>query len=149
MANIIDDQLPGGPQWIENLGHAPVWVEDKTQLKKELDKRQLEPAIRSEQTPQPKPDDPRFSPHGARAMQAIVLPGHEGRRGGPVTPVPRSHMELLSNFAATWGKFDGPAFGLHCQRCGQDVVGRNGITDAVLSVACGCREYVSERRIVG
>ena len=38
----IDDTLPGGARWIENLGHDPVWVETKTQLKAELDRRGLE-----------------------------------------------------------------------------------------------------------
>ena len=58
--------------------------------------------------------------------------------------VPRSWMELLSNFAATWGRPDGPSFGLHCSRCGQDIQARNSITDQVLSVSCQCREYASD-----
>lgn len=58
--------------------------------------------------------------------------------------VPRSHMELLSNFAATWGRVDGPQFGIHCMRCQQDVVASNGLTDDVLKVSCGCKEYVSD-----
>ena len=39
--DVIDDTLPGGPRWIENLGHDPVWVETKTQLQAELDKRNV------------------------------------------------------------------------------------------------------------
>jgi len=38
---VIDDTLPGGARWVENLGHEPVWVETKTQLQAELDKRDL------------------------------------------------------------------------------------------------------------
>ena len=38
---VIDDTLPGGPRWIENLGHDPVWVETKTQFQAELDKRNV------------------------------------------------------------------------------------------------------------
>ena len=65
-----------------------------------------------------------------------------------VQVVPRNWMQLLSNFSATWGTANGPSFGLHCARCGQDVVAANGITDEVLSVSCGCREYRSERGVV-
>lgn len=43
---VIDDQLPGGARFIENLGNEPVWVETKTQLKQELDARGLEPMVR-------------------------------------------------------------------------------------------------------
>lgn len=64
---------------------------------------------------------------------------------GFVKVVPRSHMQLLSNFAATWGRIDGPAFGFHCGRCKQDVIATNGITDDVLKVSCRCGEYVSDR----
>ena len=61
-----------------------------------------------------------------------------------VKTVPRSWMELLSNFAATWGRVDGASFGLHCSRCGQDVQARNSLSDKVLSVSCKCREYASD-----
>lgn len=36
--------------------------------------------------------------------------------------------------------------GIHCARCGTDIVGRNGSSDAVFSVACGCREWVFQNR---
>lgn len=62
-----------------------------------------------------------------------------------IQAVPRSWMELLSNFSATWGTVTGPSFGIHCSRCGQDVQAGNGLTDEVLSVRCGCREYKSDR----
>ena len=62
-----------------------------------------------------------------------------------IVSVPRSHMELLSNFSATWGRADGPNFGIHCATCGQDVQASNGIADDVLRVSCGCTEYVSDR----
>ena len=145
MANIIDDQLPGGPQWIENMGHDPVWVEDKSQLKKELKARNLEPLIRSDKTPQPSADDPRFAPNGWRQMQAPIQPT-VGRVGLSAQYVPRSHMQLLSNFAATWGQMTGPRFGIHCQKCGQDVQGHNLPSATTLVVKCGCSEYVCEAR---
>lgn len=65
--------------------------------------------------------------------------------GKQVQPVPTTWMELLSNFEASWGRADGPAFGLHCSRCGQDVEAHNGLTDEVLRVSCACREYASDR----
>jgi hypothetical protein len=39
--NVIDDTLPGGARWVQNLGHQPVWVETKTQMQRELDSRGL------------------------------------------------------------------------------------------------------------
>ena len=38
---VIDDTLPGGARWMQNLDHTPLWVETKTELKQELDKRGL------------------------------------------------------------------------------------------------------------
>lgn len=43
---VIDDQLPGGPQWIENLGHRPVYIESKTQLREETAARGLQSFVR-------------------------------------------------------------------------------------------------------
>lgn len=40
--SVIDDTLPGGARWMQNLGHKPVWVETKTELKRELETRGLE-----------------------------------------------------------------------------------------------------------
>lgn len=36
--------------------------------------------------------------------------------------------------------------GLHCGRCGKDVIGKNGGNDAVFAVACGCREWIGSNR---
>jgi hypothetical protein len=46
--NVIDDQLEGGARFFENLGHEPVWVESKSQLKREMDARNLEHCSRHE-----------------------------------------------------------------------------------------------------
>jgi hypothetical protein len=40
--NVIDDQLEGGPRLFEHLGHEPVYVESKSQLKRELEARGLQ-----------------------------------------------------------------------------------------------------------
>lgn len=42
----IDDQLAGGPQWIENLGDQPVYVETKSQLAREARARGRVPFVR-------------------------------------------------------------------------------------------------------
>lgn len=39
---VIDDHLDGGARWFEHLGPEPVWVESKSQLKRELAARGLE-----------------------------------------------------------------------------------------------------------
>jgi hypothetical protein len=62
--------------------------------------------------------------------------------------VPVSHMQLLSNFAATWGRADGPNFGIHCGTCGKDVVAKNGTDDRVLRVSCDCKEYLCDPRAI-
>jgi hypothetical protein len=38
---VIDDQIEGGPRFFETLGHEPVWIESKSQWRREVDKRQL------------------------------------------------------------------------------------------------------------
>lgn len=40
-AAVVDDQLDGGARWFEHLDHEPVWIDSKSQLKAELDKRGL------------------------------------------------------------------------------------------------------------
>jgi len=40
--SVIDDQIEGGPRFFETLGHDPVWIESKSQLKREADARGLE-----------------------------------------------------------------------------------------------------------
>jgi hypothetical protein len=44
--SIQDDQLEGGPRWFETLGHDPVFIESKSQLKREADARGLENVVR-------------------------------------------------------------------------------------------------------
>jgi hypothetical protein len=36
---VIDDQLEGGPRLFEHMGHEPVFIESKSHLKREMDKR--------------------------------------------------------------------------------------------------------------
>ncbi len=46
-ASVQDDTLTGGARWMHNLGHEPVWVETKTQLRQEMAARGLVPAERN------------------------------------------------------------------------------------------------------
>jgi hypothetical protein len=39
---MIDDQVSGGPRLFENLGHEPVYVESKSQLRDEMRARGLQ-----------------------------------------------------------------------------------------------------------
>jgi hypothetical protein len=43
---VIDDQIEGGPRFFETMGHEPVWIESKSQWKREVDKRQLVNVVR-------------------------------------------------------------------------------------------------------
>ena len=39
--NIIDDALEGGPRWFETMGPENVWIESKSQWRREVAARQL------------------------------------------------------------------------------------------------------------
>lgn len=41
----ISDELPGGPQMLENLGPMPVYIESKSQLRDELRARGLRQSV--------------------------------------------------------------------------------------------------------
>lgn len=43
--SVVGDEIPGG-KWVENLGHEPVFVESKSQLKFEAEKRGLVNKVR-------------------------------------------------------------------------------------------------------
>lgn len=43
---VIDDQIVGGARYFENLGHEPVWIETKSQLRAELAARGLREHVR-------------------------------------------------------------------------------------------------------
>ena len=46
-AHMQDDTIPGGARWMHNLGERPLWVETKTELRKVMQERGLEPADRA------------------------------------------------------------------------------------------------------
>lgn len=43
---VIDDQIVGGARFFENLGHEPVWIESKSQLRAEMAARGLREKVR-------------------------------------------------------------------------------------------------------
>lgn len=44
--SVIDDQIEGGPRFFETLGHEPVFIESKSQLKREAEARGYIPCSR-------------------------------------------------------------------------------------------------------
>ena len=40
--SVIDDQLEGGPRFFDTMGHDDVWIESKSQWRREVAARQLE-----------------------------------------------------------------------------------------------------------
>lgn len=45
---VIDDQIEGGPRFFETMGHEPVWIESKSQWRREMEKRNLVNVVRHE-----------------------------------------------------------------------------------------------------
>lgn len=43
---VIDDTIVGGPRFFENLGHEPVYIESRSQLRDELRARGLREQVR-------------------------------------------------------------------------------------------------------
>lgn len=158
MANIIDDQLEGGPQWIENLGHEPVWVEDKSQLKRELDARGLEQRVGGK-TPSPNPNDPRFFKHGYSALVSKSTPTAFQTQTGLLgkTEVRALSRERMALLAKAWDvlchPIEGMGYQIVCPKCsrlfgeGRDGVrAENNPGSNRLVIECGCTAHVYEAR---
>jgi len=75
----------------------------------------------------------------------LFLPDGRGHRFTPDERVELRPgvMEWLRQFADVAQAL---TLGIHCGRCGADLVGHNGEHDHTFSVACGCREFVSQNR---
>ena len=43
---VIDDQIEGGPRFFETMGHEDVWIESKSQWRREVEKRNLENVVK-------------------------------------------------------------------------------------------------------
>ncbi len=60
---------------------------------------------------------------------------------------PKSRLELPRGVMQRFIEFADLAIahgmGVHCAKCSQDFVGKNGEHDPVLTMTCGCREFWS------
>jgi hypothetical protein len=116
-----------GGQVIENLGHEPVTVYSKSELRREAAKRGLEPMV------QHKPPDP-ASDKGSPAVKKTQ-------------PLTRDQMRLITQFEDLMTQM-GLQFWMRCKTCadagGNDAVwGNNEQTSNRLVIECSCttREY--------
>lgn len=66
---------------------------------------------------------------GAKAPERVEL-----------RPAIMEWLRQFSDVAAALG------LGVHCAKCGADLVGKNADSDRVFSVSCGCREFVGGNR---
>ena len=159
MANIIDDQLPGGPQWIENLDHEPVWVEDKSQLKREMDARNLQMKVATEHTPSAKPDDPRFFKRGLAELLRTSMPWSFKTASGLLGTQETKYLsrERMAVLAQAWDVLCHPISGMGyqiiCPKCsrlfgeGHDgVKAENSPASGTLKIECGCTVHVYKAR---
>lgn len=78
-----------------------------------------------------------------------------GERGiwtpdGIIGLTPRERVELKPGLVAWLAQFEDFAkhfsLGLHCSKCGADLVGKNSERDRVFSAVCQCREFVGRNR---
>jgi hypothetical protein len=53
--------------------------------------------------------------------------------------VPPEYMRMVAVFAETSADID---LGLHCSRCGQDLVGKNARADTRWIMECACRTFI-------
>lgn len=43
---VIDDQIEGGPRFFETFGHEPVWIDSKSEWRRQVDKHQVVNVVR-------------------------------------------------------------------------------------------------------
>ena len=68
-------------------------------------------------------------------MREILIPGRQ------TVNLPPEYLRMLAVLAETSGEVD---LGIHCSRCNQDIVGKNGHGDRRWIMECGCRTFVGE-----
>jgi hypothetical protein len=54
-------------------------------------------------------------------------------------PVPPEYLKMIAVLAETSGRMQ---LGLHCSRCGQDLVGKNAPSDRRWMMECACRTFI-------
>ena len=72
-------------------------------------------------------------------MSEILIPGRE------TVNLPPEYLRMIAVLAETSSEVD---LGLHCSRCHENVVGRNGSGDRRWIMECGCRTFVGKNPIV-
>lgn len=147
MANLIDDTLPGGPRWMDNLGHEPVWVETRTQLKRLLAERGLK--LRETNNYNRKDQSPWATPTRLRSGVEITpyLYGLASEVTRPRVPLvrPRAEETLLAGDVRAIQDLEaavtalGYRLGIRCDRCMGTVEGGNARVANTWHMTCPCR----------
>ena|SRR5690349_5656799 len=86
--------------------------------------------------PNPKPSTAIWTPQGI----VDVAGQPSSREKVELRPGLTEWLRQFNDFAAHF------QLGIHCGKCGADLVGRNADTDKVFVVACGCREFIGNNR---
>lgn len=73
------------------------------------------------------------------------LPASFPRIGREEVRLPPEYMQMLVAFAETSAVVD---LGLHCSRCKENVVGRNGPGDRKFIMDCACRTFIGANPLV-
>jgi hypothetical protein len=81
-------------------------------------------------------DDPKlvWTPNGLKTL---------GAKAPERVEMKSTVIEWFRQFADVAAHFH---LGLHCARCGKDIVGKNSDHDRVFSFTCGCREFIGHNR---
>lgn len=77
---------------------------------------------------------------------ALWTPNGLRRLSGPAP----DRVELSPGLIEWFAQFEAFAkayrLGIHCAKCGADLVGKNGETDKVFTASCQCRDFVGSNR---
>lgn len=79
---------------------------------------------------------------------AIWTPDGVKAKGLSRVEIPAEHIGAFREFASFARHYQ---LGMHCGKCGKDLVGKNADYDRTQSVVCECREFVAlnNGRVVG
>jgi hypothetical protein len=77
---------------------------------------------------------------------SLYTPTGQRLKARDTIELPWGTMRRVIEFAEIAGLH---ALGLHCSKCSQDIVAKNGDHDPVLTMTCGCREFWSTNPGVG
>lgn len=144
---IVDDTLPGGPRWFDNLGHTPVWIETKAQLQTELDKRGLklretDNYNRNDKSPWATPSRYRagvlIDPYLEALAREVLAPRVPLVRVRDEFTLRAGDVEVVLNLEEAVRSL-GYVMALRCQYCESAVVGDNSRLSNIWRMTCDCR----------